>query len=262
MILPGYRDRPAFAAGGILIADIIRNREDTKMMKKAIGILMAAILLMTAAQAVAEGTLTVQGTGVVLVDADLATVNLGVREIAGEVMAAQTAVNEKIDAVVRTLQDEGVSMDAISTNGIGIYPNYNYNSYDAEEITGYTAYNNIQVTVYDVDRIGAVIDAAFAAGANSLDYVEFQASDTAEASARALALAVESAKQKAGVLAEAAGSKLGGIVEIREDESGNWGAGTLYSKSVEEDAAGGTQVLASQQQVSATVSITFEIADS
>ena len=46
-----------------------------------------------------------------------------------------------------------------------IYPNYNYD--EGETISGYTAYNNIYVTVSDVNNTGAYIDAAFAAGAST-----------------------------------------------------------------------------------------------
>ena len=173
------------------------------MKMKRIAAVVLAALMMLGATALAQGTITVQGYGSVKVDSDQAGINLGVREVADEIMTAQTRVNEKISAIVEALKAMGVAEDAISTNGLGIYPNYNYD--EGETISGYTAYNNIYVTVSDVNNTGAYIDAAFAAGANNLDYVDFSATDTEAAAAQALTLAVSSAKDKAQVIADAAG---------------------------------------------------------
>ena len=111
----------------------------------------------------------------------------------------------------------------------------------------------------DVDKVGSYIDAAFAAGANSLDYVEFTAKDTAEASDKALALAVESAKQKAKVLAEAAGVELGEILQINDGANFGYDVNAAYARAEEADAGSGTTVLAAKQSVTANVTITFAI---
>ena len=229
-----------------------------KTMTKAMAILMAALLALTGIGALAEGAMTVQGVGVVHVDADRANICLGVRVVSDDVMTAQAAINERLDSIVKALEDKGVGREAVSTDSIGIYPNYDYS--EDERITGYTAYNSIRVAVSDVGEVGAYIDAAFEAGANSLDYVEFSASDNAEAGEKALALAVESAKAKAQVLADAAGVELGDILDITENSDGYYSATNTFAK-VEERAAGdmGTQVFASSQQVTAVVNVRFEI---
>ena len=217
----------------------------------------AAALLLLSVGALAESKVTVQGTGIVNVDADRAGISLGVREVAADVMTAQSEVNGKIAAIVDAMKDMGVDPANISTNSIGIYPNYSYD--EGESINGYTAYNSIYLTVSDVNNTGAYIDAAFAAGANSLDYVDFSASDTAEAAEQALTLAVDSAKAKAQVLADAAGMKLGDILEIDEGAGSGYDSNALYAKSEETDRGAGTEVLASRQTVAANVSITFAL---
>jgi hypothetical protein len=221
---------------------------------------LTLVLLLGGMSALADSTITVQGVGIVQVDADRVSFSIGVREVASEVMTAQSAVNEKIGAVIDAMKALGIEDDAISTNSIGIYPNYNYDSNDGSEIvSGYTAYNNISVTVKDVANSGKYIDAAFAAGANSLDYVEFSAADIEAASDRALELAVSNATDKAKVLAEAAGLKLGEVLEIREGSGASYDVPTLYAKN-EMDAGAGTEVLASKQSVSASVTMTFAAA--
>lgn len=227
-------------------------------LNRILAVLVAMAMLLAAPAALAQSTITVQGVGNVKVKSDRAGICLGVRETDTELAAAQTRVNEKIAAIIEALKAMGVAEEAISTNGIGIYPND-----ENDSISGYTASNTLYVTVADVGNTGAYIDAAFAAGANSLDYVEFSAVETEEAAAQALRLAVDSAKAKAGVLAEAAGLKLGDILEIRDSADSGYVNGDFYAKNVaaEEDAGAGTGVLAGMQNVSATVSITFALED-
>lgn len=230
-------------------------------MNRVIAIILAVLMVLAAPAALAEGTIVVQGVGSVKVKSNRAGICLGVRETDRELSAAQSRVNEKIAAIVDALKGMGLAEEAITTNGIGIYPNYNYD--ENETISGYTASNTLYVSVADVDNTGAYIDAAFAAGANSLDYVEFSAVETNEATAKALQLAVDSAREKAQLLADAAGVKLGGILEIRDVDSPGFVSGDFYAKTTEAeaDAGAGTGVLAGMQSVVATVSITFALED-
>lgn len=230
-------------------------------MTRMIAFILAVLMMLVAPAALAEGTIVVQGIGSVKVKSDRAGICLGVRETDKELSAAQGRVNEKIAAIVEALKGMGLTEEAITTNGISIYPNYNYD--ENETISSYTASNTLNVSVADVDNTGAYIDAAFAAGANSLDYVEFSAVETEEAAARALQLAVDSAKAKAQVLADAAGLKLGEILEIRDNADSGFVNGNYYAKATTEeaDAGAGTGVLAGMQNVSATVNITFALED-
>lgn len=230
-------------------------------MKKVFAMMMALALALLGMTAMAEGrTLTVEGVGMVTVDADHATVSLGVRESGPDVMTAQGTVNDRMDAVIAALGEAGLARDTMATGGIGIYPNYDYSG-EIERIMGYTAYNSLTFTVDDVNAVGTYIDAAFAAGANTLDYVEFSAKDTAEAGDRALTLAVQSAQKKAATLAEAAGVTLGEIVEIRDKADMGFDVANAFAASEDAGKGAATQLLPARQQVSATVYITYAIAE-
>ena len=229
------------------------------MKMKWIALLTALALLLCGVCGLAEGaTLTVQGAGMVEIAADTASISLGVREMAVEVQDAQAAVNEKIAPVIDALVEAGVDRSQISTNAISIYPDYDYTD-AGDEIAGYTASNNLLVTTSDIEGVGRIIDAAFAAGANNLDYVEFFAADTAQAGQDALVMAVGNARDKAEVIAGAAGKRVGAILEIREGASDEYSMPVMYART--EDAGKGTQVLPSTQRVTAAVSVVFELVD-
>ena len=226
-------------------------------MKKLLIMIIAAAMILGCSAALAQNaSLTVQGAGMVYVDADRATISIGVRETGEQLADVQAAVNQKIADVISALKEMGIGEDDISTNAINIYANYDYST-DVEQLTGYTGYNSIFVTTSDVANVGAYIDAGFAAGANNLDNVEFYASDTTEAGKQALAMAVENARIKAEVLAQASGMRLGSIVEIREGAVDEYNMPVMYAKT--EEAGAGTQVIASRQRVNAAVSITFDL---
>lgn len=231
------------------------------MIKKLFCVVLALALATAALGALAEG-LTVHGTGSVSLNADVATITLGIRQYASDVKVAQQAVNRSMDAIIEALSAAGVQNQDMYTNSIYIYPEYDYSSSGTERISGYTAGNSLTVVTRDIDNVGAYIDAAFDAGANTLDEVGFSASDTTDAYDEALALAIAQARHKAEVIAQASGLELGGVVRIAEGENYNYGGYGRYAavKTEEADDAG-TRVIAARQQVNADVTVEFEILD-
>lgn len=228
------------------------------MMKKIL-ILMLALAL-AAGCALAEGAvLTVQGAGSVTLKADTATVMLGVRKYARDVKEAQQAVNESMDSVIEALTGAGVLKEDMYTSSISIYPTYDYDENDS--IKGYTASNTVTFVTEDIEGVGAYIDAAFDAGANTLDDVRFSAADTLEASNQALRLAIESARDKAQVMAEAAGMELGELISMQEGDGYSYGASVPYARNgvATESASDKTQVFAAKQEVTAQVTLQFAL---
>ena len=233
-------------------------------MKKMFAMLLClAILALGTGAALADGTtLSVTGNGTVLVESDLAIVTVGVQETSKDVLAAQSTVNEKIAAIKQALLDAGVQESEINTDSINIYANYDYSD-NTEVIVGYTARNSLSVRTTDMDNVGSLIDAAFAAGANTLDNVQFTVQDDTQAREQALTMAVEDARRKADVLASAAGLQVASIERISEggvsvyDSMRNYAADTVMA--AEESGGAGTLVQAALVSVDASVSMEFEL---
>ena len=232
-------------------------------MKKMFAMLLClAILALGTGAALAEGTkLTVSGSGTVLVESDLAVVTVGVREASTDVLVAQSTVNEKIAAIKQALLEAGAKESEINTDSINIYANYDYSD-NTEVIVGYTANNTLSVRTTDIDNVGALIDAAFAAGANTLDNVQFTVQDDSEAREQALTEAVEDARRKAEVLAAAAGLQIASIESIAEsgvytyDSMRNY---AMMDEATTESGGAGTLVQAALVSVDASVSMEFEL---
>lgn len=232
-------------------------------MKKLLVLLTCvALLALCAGPALAEGEgtkLSVSGNGTVLVESDLAIVTVGVREASADVLVAQATVNEKIAAIKQALLDAGVQETEINTDSINIYANYDYSD-NTEVIVGYTANNSLSVRTTDIDNVGALIDAAFAAGANTLDNVQFTVQDDSEAREQALTKAVEDARRKADVLAAAVGMQVAAIESIAESGVYTYDSMRNFAQmdaAATEESGAGTLVQAALVSVDASVSMDF-----
>jgi len=231
-------------------------------MKKIIAILFALFLLISAsATAFADSEITVSGTGEVMVPADTAIVSLGVSAVDREVLTAQSKANEAIAAIREALIAKGIRESDINTDYINIYAMYDYSG-GTEQLTAYNANSTLAIRVTNIDQVGEAIDAAFGAGANTLNGISFSASDTKEAQQKAIRAAVEDAKEKAQVLADAAGLEIRGIEDIVEQGTYSSDRGIMKSfqaAAAEEDSVAGTVVQAAKLSVSSSITVTFRV---
>ena len=236
-------------------------------MKKLLALVMILTLVLSAS-ALAEsaldapGTLAASGSGVVMVDSDVATISLGVMEYSSDVKEAQNTVNEKIAAVRAALLEAGVDNSDINTDSIYIYANYDYDG-ASQRVVGYNASNSLSIRTTRIDSVGAIIDVAFAAGANQLNNVQFYRQDITEAQEKALTMATENAIAKAKVIAAAAGVELGSIQSISEGTTYSFDSGlnVAYAKEEAADVAYGTDVQAAMISVSANVTVVYRIVE-
>lgn len=231
-------------------------------MKRILAALIVFVMILTCPAVAEATTLKVRGSGVVTVTADVACVVLGVRESAEDVRVAQATVNEKINAIFSALIEAGIESKDIGTESIYIYANYDYSSRGEEQITGYTASNTISLTTTQIDKVGEYIDIAFAAGANSLDVIRFSSQDNTEAQKEALELAVQSAYEKAEIIAAAAGMEIISVISFDEtEELYGLDTGAKYSNARTEGAVAdqSTLVQASSLQITASVLVEFEL---
>ena len=230
-------------------------------MKKAFLLFLALFMTLAAVPAMAETKITVNGTGEIRVSADTAVISLGVEARDKNVLKAQQKVNEAIAAIRTVLIEQGIKEENINTEFINIYAIYDYQN-GQDQLAAYNASSTLAIKVTDMEKVGALIDAAFAAGANTLNGISFSASDTEEAKNEALKMAVADASNKAGILAKASGLEIAGIETISEGGVFSYenNVGNVYAKGIdtlEAAADAGTVVQAAKLIVNASVTITF-----
>ncbi len=240
-----------------------------------IALLAAALLLpsLAAAPAAAQGgpvppppvpALTVSADGEARVSPDEATVRLGVSAQAPTAREAQNQVNKTAGAILEAVRRLGIPADRIQTSELNLGPVYGQGRPDREpqepQIVGYQASNVVSVQVEQLDKVGPVIDAGLAAGANRLDGVIFGLRDDRKARAEALTRAVEEARVKADALARALKVRLVRILEVAEGGIAVAPQPFMKSRMAMETAMADTPVSAGQVGVSASVTVRWEIA--
>ena len=179
---------------------------------------IAPALAQSTTQVTKDHTLSVSGTGIVTVKPDTADVTLGVTTQRDTAAAAAGDAANVMDAVIKAIKALGVEDKDIQTSTLSLDGVYDYNSNPAR-LTGYQAVNQVTVTVRDLTKTGAVIDAATGAGATDVNNITFRLDDQTAAEASAREQAVLSARAKADTMAKAAGVTITGVISIAEDSA-------------------------------------------
>ncbi|WP_410218681.1 SIMPL domain-containing protein [Paracoccus sp. (in: a-proteobacteria)] len=201
--------------------------------------------------------LTVTGEGQSRVAPDLATVQLGVTTQAESAADAMTRNSEQQRAVIEALTGAGIDEAQIQTAGLNLNPLMRYGDGQAPEVTGYQASNIVTVRVSQLERLGEVLDAIVAAGANEINGITFTREDGAEALDSARRDAVADARRKAEVLAQAAGLTLGSVLTLRDQATGNGGPRPMMR--MEASMADAVPVQPGQMDMSAQVEIEYAL---
>jgi uncharacterized protein YggE len=143
---------------------------------------------------------------------DRATVTLAV-QTKGPSAATTAAANARIQQrVLDTLAALGLRAPDVSTMSFNVAPNMERVREDFRQ-NGYVAENTVTVRLRDLARIGAVIDAALARGANSVSEVSFESSKRDSVERVALANAAADARVRAEALAAALGGRVVELVD-------------------------------------------------
>lgn len=237
-------------------------------MKKLLALTLALLLFaLPALPALAEGTLTaadgatltVTGSASVSLKADYAQVTVGVRTVAKTIDEATTENAAAIRSVIAALTEAGVAEADIATSNYSVSAEYDYGSFSGEQkLTGYSISNQLTVILRDMEHIGATLDKATAAGANSIYSIEFLSTAAAQAQDEATVYAVQDAIRKASLLAAAAGLEVGSVISISESTSGWYTTARTYDSAASAKLTSNV-ILPDETSVSASVTVVFEL---
>lgn len=204
-------------------------------------------------------TITVTGEGVVTAAPDLATVSLGVTTQGATAAEAMAANSASLTAVLERVKAAGVEDRDIQTSTLNLNPNWsNSDGSSMPVIQGYVATNTLSIRVRDLGKLGPILDAAIADGANTLNGVSFGLAEPDPAMDDARRAAVAEARARAELLTGAAGVGLGRIVSI--SESGGYAPPMPMYRMEAAMADAPVPVAGGEVGVTAQVTITWEIA--
>lgn len=206
-----------------------------------------------------EHTISVVGSGKVVVVPDMATIQLGVSIEKPTAKAARDAGATAMTAVVAAIRKLGIDDKDIRTSTVSLGPVYDYPQNGSAKIRGYQLQNQVTVTVRKLDSLSDVLDSSVAAGATTVDGVTFDVADRTTVESQAREAAVKDARARADTLAAAGGVRITGVSSMSETiTTPVWYGQNLAAAAPAKDSAS-TPVLPGSTDVVITVSVVFLI---
>jgi uncharacterized protein YggE len=161
-------------------------------------------------------TVTVTATGQVSGAPDTVTLQLGVNANGSSASSALDNANNDMQRLQNVFLSHGVSRPQLQTSGLNLNPNYN----NSGVIDGYSANEQLTVTMHAITKAGELIDAGTHAVGNDaqLNGVTFSISNTSKLLQAARAQAMQNAQLEAQQIATGAGVSLGAIKSVVDQE--------------------------------------------
>jgi Uncharacterized conserved protein len=214
----------------------------------------------------APGRITIVGEGTVNAVPNMATLTSGVVTSASTAREALDANTEAMAGVIEAFKKAGIAAKDIMTDGFSVQPRYVYpepkdGSSQPPRIDGYEVRNQVIVRVRELAKLGTVLDAAVTTGANQMGGLSFDVAEPAALLDKARSAAVEDAKRKAELYVQAAGAKLGRLVEINETSMQMPPRPMMMARSMDLAEAKAVPVEAGEQTLRAQVRLTWELAE-
>lgn len=210
-----------------------------------------------------EDRFSVSGSAVVYAKADIANISVGLKTEVKKTAAEATLENSKtMNKILEAVRDLEIEDKDIKTTNYNLRPVYNWTESRGQELKGYEVSQNVTLKIRNLESIGAIIEKTTELGANQVGDINFTIDDEFELKNEAREMAIEKAKEKAGLIASQAGLKLGKLKGVSE---------TSYSpiiptysnamKEMVEDlvAGGAPSIEVGQNEVRAEVTLIYEV---
>ena len=213
------------------------------------------------ALAEAPAQLTVSGVGQVVAAPDMARLTLGVEQRDSDPVAAMNAVSEAIARITAVLEAQEVAARDIQTSALRLdyrVPHTASGSIGKAAQPEFVAANMLELRLRDMDRLGAVLQALLEAGVTDIRGLSFDVENRKTLQDAALRLAVQDARAKAELMAEAAGVDLGPVLSM--SDSANPITPQFAAPRMMAEAAG-MPISGGEIDLSGHVTIVFAIAD-
>ena len=190
---------------------------------------------------------------------DVASIGAGVVTQAADANAAMRANAEQMQKVMAAIRAAGIADKDIRTSGINLSPQYRYAENQPPAITGYQASNNVDLKVRDLGKLGKVLDALVASGANQVNGPSFEIDQPDAVQDEARRAALDKAQVRAQMYAKSLGLQVRRIVSISEGGGFNppMPMPMVRMAAMAKDA--GTEVSPGENTVGASIDVVFEL---
>ncbi|HEY1493683.1 MAG TPA: SIMPL domain-containing protein [Candidatus Solibacter sp.] len=177
-------------------------------------LILGAVL---AAQTTATRTVQATGSATLSANPDQAQIDVGVVTVAATAQDSAQQNATQTTAVLNAIKTVLGANGTIQT--VSYYVQPRYTNANPATINGYTTSNTVRVVTLDLSIIGKLIDAANAAGANTVGSLNFGLQDSEPLVQQALTQATKQALTHAAAIATGLGGKIASVISAQEGSS-------------------------------------------
>lgn len=238
-------------------------------MKKFTSVLAAALLVFSVAgtnlAAAAEpNTIAVSGMAEQEVAPDMAYIDVGINVRADYAETARTQEAQIASQIRRALLGLAITDNDLQNTSYYLYQEYKVDRNGVRTADKYVLDSSIKVTVKDLDKLSQVIDNVVEAGATNISNITYALSTQNIIQRQLLATAVENARDKAAVVANAGSRTLGNMLsaDINSFDGGTivaYGANKLRSTTNLAEDGVATKLSPGKIKLNARVQVVFSL---
>ncbi len=238
-------------------------------MKKFTSVLVAALLVFSVAgtnlAAAAEpNTIAVSGMAEQEVAPDMAYIDVGINVRAADAETARTQEAQIASQIRRALLGLAITDNDLQNTSYYLYQEYKVDRNGVRTADKYVLDSSIKVTVKDLDKLSQVIDNVVEAGATNISNITYALSTQNIIQRQLLATAVENARDKAAVVANAGSRTLGNMLsaDINSFDGGTivaYGANKLRSTTNLAEDGVATKLSPGKIKLNARVQVVFSL---
>ncbi len=238
-------------------------------MKKFTSVLVAALLVFSVAgtnlAAAAEpNTIAVSGMAEQEVAPDMAYIDVGINVRADDAETARTQEAQIASQIRRALLGLAITDNDLQNTSYYLYQEYKVDRNGVRTADKYVLDSSIKVTVKDLDKLSQVIDNVVEAGATNISNITYALSTQNIIQRQLLATAVENARDKAAVVANAGSRTLGNMLsaDINSFDGGTivaYGANKLRSTTNLAEDGVATKLSPGKIKLNARVQVVFSL---
>lgn len=238
-------------------------------MKKFTSVLAAALLVFSVvgtnlAAAAEPNIIAVSGMAEQEVAPDMAYIDVGINVRADDAETARTQEAQIASQIRRALLGLAITDNDLQNTSYYLYQEYKVDRNGVRTADKYVLDSSIKVTVKDLDKLSQVIDNVVEAGATNISNITYALSTQNIIQRQLLATAVENARDKAAVVANAGSRTLGNMLsaDINSFDGGTivaYGANKLRSTTNLAEDSVATKLSPGKIKLNARVQVVFSL---
>jgi uncharacterized protein YggE len=190
---------------------------------------------------------------------DVARISAGVVTQAVDSNGALRANAQQMDKVMAAIKKSGIAERDVQTSGVNLNPQYKYEDNKAPQIIGYQASNTVNIKVRDISKLGQVLDALAAQGANQINGPMFSIDQPEPVYDQARMDALKKAQARADTYAKALGLRVVRIVSIDENSNGGFQPMAVLSAAPRAAKEFNSPISPGETTLSVTLNVVFEL---